>query len=151
MPDHPCHIQGRGLLATGHSLVPTSCQELPPQGTAVPPRLLWMSAPQPMSWSRSCDQHKEGYPTASGHSIQGIFPRPLLTCWEQVCYALWTTLVSHNLQISRYLVPKVPLLNPSHLPGLYHNLELVAEISESHLALANGDTAAEIRAQMFDQ
>lgn len=30
MPDHPCHMQSRGFLATGRNLVPTSCQELPP-------------------------------------------------------------------------------------------------------------------------
>lgn len=35
MPERSCHIQGRGLLATGHNLVLASCQELPPRGTAV--------------------------------------------------------------------------------------------------------------------
>lgn len=117
MPDHPCHVQGRGLLATGHSLVPIPSQELPPQGTAVPARLLWMSAPQPMSWSRSCDQDKEGYPSASGHSIQGIFPRPLLTCCKQVCYALCTTLVSHNLQIQPLSCSKGSPTEPITPPG----------------------------------
>lgn len=76
MPDHPCHVQARGLCATGHNLVPTSCQELPPQGTAVPPRLPWTSTPQPMPWSKSCDQDKK-----VTHSLwswhPGYFPQTL--------------------------------------------------------------------------
>lgn len=75
MPDHPCHMQGRGLLATGHNLVPTSCQELPPHSTAVPPQLPWVSTPQPMPWSRSWDQDKKAQSLWSWHP--GCFPQTL--------------------------------------------------------------------------
>lgn len=107
-PDHPCHVQGRGLLATGHNLVPTSCQELPPQSTAVPPRLPWMSAPQPMPWSRSCDQDKKAYPEPLAMAPRVFSPDPCLPAGNwcvMFCGLRW----SHNLhRPSCYLVPKVP-------------------------------------------
>ena len=55
-----------------------------------------------------------------------------------------TQLLSCSKGLQRAPVP----LNPSHLPGLHHDLvlPLVSELSESRLAQAHGDMAAEIQA-----
>ena len=122
VPQHPCWAQGRGLLAAGHILVPTPCQELPgahlpgallgvPPSPSCAPRAPMGVPSRPHVLEQELCPGQGGLPAASGHGIWGIFHRlrPLLTCWKRVCCALWTAPLSHSTRRpSRYLVPKVP-------------------------------------------
>lgn len=106
-PPMPCAGQGASCrwAQPGANLLPRA---VPPGHCCAPTASLDVCSPTHVL-EQELRPGQGGLPAASGQGIQSIFPRPLLTCWKQVCYALWTAPLSHNLhRPSCYLVPKVP-------------------------------------------
>lgn len=101
MPDHPCHMQGRGFLATGHNLVPTSCQELPPQRTAWGPAITLL-----------CPHGSYGCPLPNPCPGEGVMTRT-----RRVTHSLWSCHPGYFPQTLAYLL-ETGLLCSVDCPGL---------------------------------